>query len=284
MSRAKDAADLGALLSSATANRGKTAAAVVPTFVAAAAKEPTRRERLAQLEHVVEVSALTFRRAQARHYREVGPALEEIRDQELYADAGYASWLDYLHRRWEYSEAHAYRFIEMGRVAAALAPLGDAALEALTAESHARELAPVLRHHGEEAVRRVWQEVIADPSRKVTAKRVVRARAAVLGPTSPIGEVTDSEHQDLDRSVLDGELIDDDDAIDEMRKLLDDQRALYDRSAGLLDAAVAQDPGAAEELRREIRGMALRVAYRFRPLPAATKTGESGEPVHLAEE
>lgn len=210
MSRAKDAADLGALLSSATATRGKTAAAVVPAFVAAAAKEPTRRERLAQLEHVVETSALNFRRAQARHYREVGPALEEIRDEELYADAGYASWHDYLRRRWEYSEAHAYRFIEMGKVLAALSPLGDAALEALTAESHARELAPVLNSHGEEAVRQVWTEVTADPDRKVTAKRVAHVRDSLLGPreVSPIGgnsvgEVVDVELMDDGQDVAD---------------------------------------------------------------------------------
>lgn len=256
MSRAKDAADLGALLSTATATRGKTAApALVP------AREPTRSERLAQLERVVETSALTFRRAQARHYREVGPALEEIRDQELYADAGYTSWLDYLRRRWEYSQAHAYRFIEMGKVLAALAPLGDAALEALTAETHARELAPVLNHHGEEKTRQVWVEVTADPTRKVTAKRIAQARAAILG-ASPIGEPEPQEPHD----VIDAELIEDDDAIAIMLKVLDEQRDLYDRSAGLLDAAVEQNPGAAEEVRREIRGMALRMAHRFRPL------------------
>lgn len=188
--------ELGALLAGATANRGGVAAPAAPASTGAPAlpdqgsgetapavreelpPEVVRTRRLKQLEQTIEQSATTFRRAQARHYREVGPALEEIRDNELYLDDGYASWLDYLARRWEYSESHAYRFIDMGNVCRALAPLGDKALELLTAESHARELLPALKH-GEEAVVRTWSQVTADPGQKITAARIAATRDAL---------------------------------------------------------------------------------------------------------
>lgn len=180
--------ELGSLLAGATATRGGPAAppvlpdqgsgSTLPAVREELAPEAVRAQRLKQLEQTIEQSATSFRRAQARHYREVGPALEEIRDNELYLDDGYSSWLDYLARRWDYSESHAYRFIDMGRVLRALAPLGDKALELLTAESHARELLPALKEHGEDATRRIWEQVTADPG-KVTAARIADTREAL---------------------------------------------------------------------------------------------------------
>ncbi|WP_432034457.1 hypothetical protein [Streptomyces antibioticus] len=257
MSRAQEAADLGALLSSSTTARGKTAA--LPAVPAPSAEPVAPADRLRQLEQVVETSGLTFRRAQARHYREVGPALEEIRDQELYAEAGYASWHDYLRRRWEYSEAHAYRFIELGKVAAALAPLGDKALSALTAESQARELAPVLRRpDGEDAARRVWVKVTADPDQKVTARRVAKVRDSLLG-VSPIGETTPAAASPAGTAegagdVLDAEVVDDRDDQGEAlnydlrttaEALEQAQRRMTDAAEAVKDGAVPVDLGAA---------------------------------------
>ncbi|MER6610224.1 hypothetical protein ABT282_31020 [Streptomyces sp. NPDC000927] len=174
--KTKDVDDLGDLLAAATVNRGGVVA--VPRQDGALPEE-SRSQRLAVLESTIEASATTFRRAQARHYREVGPALEEIRDQRLYEESGYVSWLDYLARRWEYSESHAYRFIDMGRVCQALAPLGQEALEALGAESQARELMPVLREHGDDAAREVWARATSEPGERITAKQVAKARESL---------------------------------------------------------------------------------------------------------
>jgi hypothetical protein len=64
-------------------------------------------------------------------------------------------------------------------VCLALAPLGEKALEALTAQTHAEELLPGFKEHGDDAARRVWAQVTADPTQKVTAERIARTRDAL---------------------------------------------------------------------------------------------------------
>lgn len=264
-----DIDELGDLISAATANRGGVAAAAVNVPAVPqqdASPEVARRQRLHQLEATIEQSVTSFRRAQARHYREVGPALEEIRDHELYLEEGYTSWLDYLDRRWEYSESHAYRFIDMGKVCAALAPLGDKALEALTAESHARELLPALKEHGDDAVRRIWAKVTGDASQKVTAERIAKVRdgmglgrrAELQRGTSPIGEVVDAELVDA-QDLAEGRQ-----AVAFLDQALTGQKRLYDNLSGdLIQKALTADPGRAEYLLAELRRYANRTAYRI---------------------
>ncbi|MFG2623228.1 hypothetical protein ACGFXC_37040 [Streptomyces sp. NPDC048507] len=287
MSRAQDAADLGALLSSATQRRGGIVAVPAPAAPPAAAEEAgaaevevqSRGDRLAELESAVEASGVNFRRAQARHYREVGPALEEIRDQELYAEGGYTSWHDYLRRRWDYSEAHAYRFITMGKVVAAISPLGEQAVQALTAESQARELAPVLTEHGDDGVRRVWAKVIAEPDRKVTAKRVAQVRASIIGPVrvSPIGETSGAGKAGPDGGeVVDAEVVEEQDAAE--HAAAEDVNRLFRRAAEAAELAerlLTEGAGLLSEGRRPLDlGAAVHDVSRARKAGAAVSRAE----------
>lgn len=209
-SRAEQDADaFGDVLTSAMASRGGVVAVPAP-----AAPEPSpgqeppglsRAERLAQLEDSVRQSVMARLRADARFYREVGPVLEEIREERLYEERGYEHFLDYVDNDLPISRSHVYRYIDLGRVCLALAPMGEKALEALTAQTHAEELLPALKDHGDDAARRIWAQVTADPSQKVTAERIARTRDA-LG----LGRRTELE--DGGGEVVEGELVDEDGA------------------------------------------------------------------------
>ena len=108
---------------------------------------------------------------------EVGNALLAIRDQRLYQPK-YASFEAYCRERWGMSRVHAHRHIEAARVGNAL-PFGNAPAN----EAQARELAPVLRDEGEEAVVEVFRDLREQYGDDVTAarvKRLVGARARQL--------------------------------------------------------------------------------------------------------
>lgn len=55
---------------------------------------------------------------------EVGNALREIRDRNLYKQSGYERWEDYCRERWGVSRSYAHKTIEASRVAGML-PMGN---------------------------------------------------------------------------------------------------------------------------------------------------------------
>jgi 16S rRNA G966 N2-methylase RsmD len=119
----------------------------------------SERARLAELERVVDRGLQTF--------VEVGLALQEIRDGRLYRET-HATFEAYLDGRWGMSRSRGYRLIEAAAVAELVSPMGDIPGN----ERQARELAPVLRDEGEQAVVEVWRELRAEYGDEVTARRV----------------------------------------------------------------------------------------------------------------
>lgn len=144
--------------------------AVAPTGTA----DLRAQRRLVELEGVIQGGLQTF--------TEVGQALLEIRDSRLYRFGGFATIDDYLRERWHMSRSYAHRIMEATEVQAAL-PMGNG----LTTERQARELAPVLREHGPEAVREVWTETVERTNGHPTAavvREVVRERVRGLAAES----------------------------------------------------------------------------------------------------
>jgi SAM-dependent methyltransferase len=116
------------------------------------------RSRLAELERVVEHGLATF--------VEVGLALAEIRDARLYRET-HETFERYLAERWGLSRSRGYRMIEAAKVAELVSPMGD-----IQNERQARELVPVLRDAGEQAVIEVWRELRDRYGDDITAERV----------------------------------------------------------------------------------------------------------------
>lgn len=119
-------------------------------------------DRLGQLEVVIGEAIARV----TREFKVAGGALREIRDSRLYRET-HANFDDYCEERWGFTRSRAHRLIE-GSEIAELLPTGQQP----TNERQARELVPVLKTNGPEAVREVWEE--AGP--KPTAKKI---RAAV---------------------------------------------------------------------------------------------------------
>lgn len=86
---------------------------------------------------------------------EVGNALREIRDRDLYREAGFERWEDYCRERWALSRIHAHRTIEAARVAGML-PTGN------THERLSEWLIRPLTHSGlsDEAKLAAWGEAV----------------------------------------------------------------------------------------------------------------------------
>jgi SAM-dependent methyltransferase len=126
-----------------------------------AALLPVERDRLAELERVVEQGLQTF--------VDVGHALAEIRDARLYR-ATHATFEDYLRSRWDMSRPQGYRLIEAAEVVDLVSPIGDIAPPAN--EAQARELVPLL--DDERAVVDVWRDLRAEYGDDITAERVRR--------------------------------------------------------------------------------------------------------------
>lgn len=134
---------------------------------------------LAECEAIIERGLATF--------IEVGRALLTIRDDRLYR-ATHSSFEDYCRERWGFSRVHAHRQIEAAKLAALL-PTGNAP----TSERAARELAPLLRDAGEEAVVEVWRQLRSEHGPKVTAEKVRGAVVDRLRLEQKVGTVTSSE-------------------------------------------------------------------------------------------
>jgi len=122
--------------------------------------------RLAELEQTIQGGLERF--------IETGQALLEVRDSRLYR-INYPTFEAYCKGRWGITPQHAGRLMSAVEVVGALEPTGSIP----TSEAVARELAPVLREQGPEAVREVWAEAVEASAGTPTAAAV---RAVVIGP------------------------------------------------------------------------------------------------------
>ncbi|MEV4079171.1 hypothetical protein AB0J43_02610 [Nonomuraea fuscirosea] len=81
-----------------------------------------------------------------------GPALKEIRDNQLYKAAGFGTFERYVDERWDMSRPRAYQLIDSVRAMQALEDVTDE----VPNERQLRAILPVVDDHGKEAAGRVW--------------------------------------------------------------------------------------------------------------------------------
>ena len=131
------------------------------------------KERLSELERVIGTKLLAF--------YEVGYALKEIRDNQLYKVLDYKTFEDYCIQRWDMHRAHAYRLIDSSTIISNLSPIGDILPKH---ESQVRPLASL----PPEMQREVWQKVVNDTATheqaKITANIIKKAVAEIIGQDS----------------------------------------------------------------------------------------------------
>lgn len=152
---------------------------IIPASVSALSEEISDEERLKQLETIIDLNLKAF--------YEVGLALKEVRDRELYKLQSFITFEDYCVQRWEMHRANAYRLIDSSVVMTNLSPMGDKLLPA-----NERQVRPLTKLPPEQQ-QEVWEKVIesapvVDDKPKVTAKLVEEVVSQVLGK-----EETESE-------------------------------------------------------------------------------------------
>ncbi|MFT9669319.1 hypothetical protein ACMZ5F_16055 [Streptomyces rhizosphaericola] len=236
--------------------------------------ELSPRERLQALEARIEASVgqyqQSLRRLQARHRVEVGQLLDEINESGLWELEGHEKFGHYVKARWGWDRSYGYRLIDLALVHRALAPLGTVVLDTVV-ESHARELAPVVKVNGDEGARNFVEVLRLESGGKRVTAAVIAARRdqeglGVTSDQSPIGDQCEDE-------VVDAELVEDDEetaekvsqtirtAADTAEKAL---RQLTDALA--LDAAPFHRAETAVDLSR-IRTAAVRMQRRADGVP-----------------
>lgn len=142
---------------------------------------------LYRLEETIERGLATF--------VEVGRALIEIRDGRLYRET-YGTFEDYCAQRWQFTTGRARQLVGAAEVAITVTS-GNAPLPVPATERVARELAPVLRQHGEEAVREAWAEITAATPEPTAAQVRDHVRPRLPGP-----KTADKQAQETGLAVL----------------------------------------------------------------------------------
>jgi hypothetical protein len=142
---------------------------------------------LRRLEAVIEKGKQTF--------IDIGNALRQIRDQELYREK-WTTFESYCEDRWEFKKSQAYRLIDASIVQEKLetSPMGDKLL--VKNERQARELAKVPEED--------WQEVLDDVAetqqatgKPATAKDFKESAQKVATKKSPVPAYDDSDYEDV---------------------------------------------------------------------------------------
>ncbi|MFF9691239.1 hypothetical protein [Streptomyces sp. NPDC014623] len=238
--------------------------------------ELSPRERLQALEARIEASVgqyqQSLRRLKARHRVEVGQLLDEINESGLWELEGHEKFGHYVKARWGWDRSYGYRLIDLALVHRALAPLGPAVLDTVV-ESHARELAPVVKVNGDEGARKFVEVLRLESGGKRVTASVIAARRdqeglGVPSDQSPIGDRDEDEDE-----VVDAELVEDDEDTAEkvgqtIRTAADTaEKALRQLNEALaLDAAPFHRAETAVDLSR-IRTAAVRMQRRADGIP-----------------
>lgn len=270
----KSRASIGAALRNGLEKRG--GGAQLPAQAAAGTEvELSPHARLDALEKRIEASLgqyqVSLRQLQLRHKVELGQLLNEINEDELFKLHGYARFGDYVKGRWGWDRSYGYRLIDLALVRRALAPLGQAVVDTVV-EAQARELAPVVKHHGDEAARDFVEALRVDAAggAKVTAA-VIRERREKEGlgaPSSGLSPIGDSDEDE----VVDAELVDDEDTAEKVGLAIRSAAATAEKALKTLDEALALDSApfhraeAAVDLSR-IRSAAVRLQHRADGIP-----------------
>ncbi len=216
-----------------------------PTGVTAPAAFGSSRSvsaSLAELEQVIESNlGAVFK---------LGAAFFRIRDEEKYREAGFDGFVEYLDSKpWGIGQRTAYQYIDAYRVCAIA--------QTSMPETHARELAPLLKKSTPEVVRQVYAEVIdeAGSPLKVTAV-AIRVKVREIQPPKP---------PTLDESVH-GKIIEHLDAIINLGKRWDP--GMMDR---LPQSTCRKQNRKVEEVGRLLSTMSKAYLPRIQSLPTAPK-------------
>ncbi|MFJ4343559.1 hypothetical protein [Streptomyces sp. NPDC088915] len=263
--KASDA--FGDVLAAGLESRG--GGALLPAQASAGAEvELSPRERLQVLEARIETSLgqyqQSLRRLQDRHRVEVGQLLHEINENNLFALEGHEKFGHYVKARWGWDRSYGYRLIDLALVHRALAPLGPAVLDTVR-ESHARELAPVVKARGDEATREFAQRLQVESA----GSRVTAAMIAVERDRLGLGVADEAEPASAaaEDEVVDAELVDDEETAELVGQSIKAAADTAERALRHLDEALARgtapfyDSLAAVDLSR-IRSAAVRLQRR----------------------
>lgn len=142
--------------------------------------------RLAELEVVIDGGLASF--------VAVGEALLEVRESKLYR-IGYPTFEAYCKGRWNLGRRRAYQLMEASEVAGVLGDVNHGTQE--LNERQARELVPVLREQGPEAVAEVWAGVIERAERDETPITGPVIRNAVRAQIRGMAAESESELQEV---------------------------------------------------------------------------------------
>lgn len=138
-------------------------------------------QRLSELENIINRNLQSF--------YEVGRALMEIRDNELYKvknGGGYGTFEAYCQDTWNFSRSHAYRFIDSVKVIGNLSPVGDIP---------ERQLRPLAKLEPEQQ-REAWKKAVETaPEGKITAAHVANVVKEVTGEKEMACEDSDAVFQ-----------------------------------------------------------------------------------------
>lgn len=192
--------------SSPETNPGKTPSTEVAVTTSAEVEE-SRSARLAALTRTITSAWTTYgstvRAAQEQFARQAGPAIEEVHRDELWREEGWPSFNAWFKHIVGFESSHVYEILDGVKVSRVLGQPVNI--------GQGRALAPVLRKHGEDAVRRQWSA--AEAAGRPTAK-MLKAKAIDLGFQAPpkprkasaIAEVKPG--QTVATQVFDAEIVD----------------------------------------------------------------------------
>jgi hypothetical protein len=211
----------------------------------------TDAERLAAFEAAMERATAAadenLRAARARFAIEAGTALRAIQTDGLHRAAGHPSFEAYAKSRWQMSRSRAYQLMDAAPVMAVVSKILDAA----PVESQAVAVAPVLIQHGEDAVRKVVEQVRQE-SGKLTAKTLTETARR-------LGYIPEQDGQEEPKrtperpsgaaAVARLEL-----AVDALRK------SMHELHAGILSPALISEHPTEAERCRELAREAARIA------------------------
>lgn len=134
-----------------------------------------------------ELTASTARQLTDAIKRDVDSLWERLLnayEQGAHTALGYSSWAAYCKAEFGTSESHAHRLLDAGRVARAIerhSPVG----ESPPSERAARELVPLLRKKGEEAVAEAWAEAVNEHGPEPSAEQVEEVARTMGDPPEP---------------------------------------------------------------------------------------------------
>jgi hypothetical protein len=153
-----------------------------------AAASQVRRALQHQGHTLVELEAVIARGLDT--FVEVGAALAEIRERQLYRHQGFDRFEDYCRDRWQLGRSRAYQLMDASQVVSLMSTIVDTdgvPLPPPANEAQARELVPVLKQQGDAAAEATWREVTDQAAERGSPPTAAQIREVVAARLDPPG-------------------------------------------------------------------------------------------------